>query len=617
MRITDSESPVRPAPPERAPINMREKPMRTRLRLPALLAAMLALVLGLLAPTALAADRTVISENHTDAFYVVTTGGAPVVKVANGIRNTSYTPDDTVFAISPTTYSKENRLSGLSPEPIEGYYTGSWDADRYLEPGWSAPGFRENGFERMRIDFTAVTGPGRIAIVGNDPLGQDEHTTSPYLADGRYDVEPGASLPILGHTHAHWFLQRSGEYTIIGRAVGTRADGTESASQPFTVSFRVERNDADPRPSAPAPTTSPSAPTSARPAPSASASAPAAPSAPSTARPSERPTSSPSPGTGPVVSREKVEIRRGHVDLLNVIAHDGRLALTVKDDTGVSPVLRSPESVTVRVPGRTWTRLPARLHGRLLPAAYHLPSTGQNQDVAPFPGWDTNGVRPDFDAVDLELVDVRGPGRVLSFGTGLGGALTSPLASGSFDLRAGEVIHQAHPAHVHTNWLFEKPGTYTMTVRAASTSAGGKRVVSEPATYTWVVEEGGAADDSRAPATAPASRGASPATAAPAAPSAPTAPSAPSQAGTPEGLSTAATTNAVASAAGTASGAPANATASSTPTAAGAVAGATASAGERSSALARTGGAATPGVLAAADGAVGLGALGLLVRRRG
>ena len=70
------------------------------------------------------------------------------------------------------------------------------------------------------------------------------------------------------------------------------------------------------------------------------------------------------------------------------------------------------------------------------------------------------------------------------------GKLRSPLASGSWVLASGEFISQKKPGHVHTNWLFGKPGTYTMKVRLRGVPVkviDGKAVVSEPVRYTWVV----------------------------------------------------------------------------------------------------------------------------------
>lgn len=53
------------------------------------------------------------------------------------------------------------------------------------------------------------------------------------------------------------------------------------------------------------------------------------------------------------------------------------------------------------------------------------------------------------------------------------GKLRSPLASGSWVLASGEFISQKKPGHVHTNWLFGKPGTYTMKVRLRGSSGQG------------------------------------------------------------------------------------------------------------------------------------------------
>ncbi|MEA5651353.1 choice-of-anchor M domain-containing protein, partial [Cutibacterium granulosum] len=99
-----------------------------------------------------------------------------------------------------------------------------------------------------------------------------------------------------------------------------------------------------------------------------------------------------------------------------------------------------------------------------------------NQDLL-WPGWDTMSTgKP----VDLVVDSVQGPGKVHLFATDISGTAVSQLTSGGTALPG--TISVPSPTHVHANWVFTKPGVYTMTVHAASGS-----MRSTTKTYTWWV----------------------------------------------------------------------------------------------------------------------------------
>lgn len=135
---------------------------KKNLRRPVLLAALMTVIASLFAPMSWATDaKVVLSKNHTDAFYITTDSGVPVVKVANGLHSRMYEPNEVEFQIQSDTYGRQYRLTGLSESLLEGYYTGSENTAEWFEPGWNAPGFTKNGFDALRVDFTSITGPGR------------------------------------------------------------------------------------------------------------------------------------------------------------------------------------------------------------------------------------------------------------------------------------------------------------------------------------------------------------------------------------------------------------------------------------------------------------------------
>ena len=122
-------------------------------------------IASLFAPMSWATDaKVVLSKNHTDAFYITTDSGVPVVKVANGLHSRMYEPNEVEFQIQSDTYGRQYRLTGLSESLLEGYYTGSENTAEWFEPGWNAPGFTKNGFDALRVDFTSITGPGKMYL---------------------------------------------------------------------------------------------------------------------------------------------------------------------------------------------------------------------------------------------------------------------------------------------------------------------------------------------------------------------------------------------------------------------------------------------------------------------
>lgn len=190
---------------------------------------------------------------------------------------------------------------------------------------------------------------------------------------------------------------------------------------------------------------------------------------------------------------------QGHIDAFNVTADGGELTLDLKEDATGTHVRRAPEDVELVVGKDAYTERTAEVP-EIGKAGYLLPQT-QRSDLI-WPGWDTQGAR-DVGAIDLEFVEVTGPGEVYLFQTGSFGSLDPVLDGGSTRLETGSVIAQEEPAHVHANWLFTEPGTYQMRVVATGDGAS-----SNEATYTWIVGDGDAAPAAKAeaPTEAPAAQ---------------------------------------------------------------------------------------------------------------
>ena len=189
----------------------------------------------------------------------------------------------------------------------------------------------------------------------------------------------------------------------------------------------------------------------------------------------------------PAHAADRQELDHGHMDIFNVVStDDGGIAMTLKEDVTGQHVQRSPEGVLLRVKDAAYKTFPAGFADQGLPTeGYWLPLT-QDQSLL-WPGWDTLDVsRNGFDAIDINFKEVKGPGEIFLFSEGSFGGLSSLLSDGGYTVRSGSTIDQKYPAHTHTNWIFTKPGTYTMKVQAEG-EKNGKKYTTKTHTYTWLV----------------------------------------------------------------------------------------------------------------------------------
>ena len=291
------------------------------------------------------------------------------------------------------------------------------------------------------------------------------------------------------HIHNNWVFTKPGTYVIGVSASGKNASGRFSVTQK-KVTFVVgdEAATALPtpggdaatpgRPAEPTPPSASSPTAPAHPSPEASApsaspsnqsSNPATPDGQSTPATPHGP-STPAPSSS---TNAKVVLDHGHVDVFHVGLTGGKLDLKLKEDVTGSGVIHEPQDVDLQVKDSALVDVPRQFPGA--PRAYVLPMT-QNQDLL-WPGWDTMSTgKP----VDLVVDSVQGPGKVHLFTTDISGTAVSQLTSGGTALPG--TISVPSPTHVHANWVFTKPGVYTMTVHATSGS-----MRSATKTYTWRV----------------------------------------------------------------------------------------------------------------------------------
>jgi putative ABC transporter-associated repeat protein len=168
-------------------------------------------------------------------------------------------------------------------------------------------------------------------------------------------------------------------------------------------------------------------------------------------------------------------IADGHVDMGPRFV-DGKWTVQIKDDTTGPPVWRDLSDVVLQVADATKTQVPADPGYSFLGAAggsvWLLPQV-QRPGVL-WPGWNTQD--PEVAStvnreVTWKLAGVRGPGRFVLFLTGNFGVPEVVFDSTkAFPQETGVEIN----SHVHGNWTFSAPGTYSLDVEMSGNTLDGK-----------------------------------------------------------------------------------------------------------------------------------------------
>lgn len=449
-----------------------------------------------------------IDRGHVDVGPVISDGGATMALVDDSRTHATQTVlrDPESVRLSVPDHAKhvrgdvsaaEVRKAGLSGRPVfpDHAYdflgakgTPVWVLPQNQTDGLVWPGFStermptEDYPDGVNLTLTPISAPDKgawwafTAGLSNDVT---------MLGSSEKPHEIVNKVP--AHIHNNWVFTKPGTYVIGVSASGKNASGQFNVTQKkMTFVVGDEAATALPTPGGDAATpgrpAEPTPPSASGPTASASPSNqsrnPATPdgqSTPATPHGPSTPATPHGPGT-PVPSSStntKVVLDHGHVDVFHVGFTGGKLDLKLKEDVTGSGVIHEPQDVDLQVKDSAFVDVPRQFPGAL--RAYVLPMT-QNQDLL-WPGWDTMSTgKP----VDLVVDSVQGPGKVHLFTTDISGTAVSQLTSGGTALPG--TISVPSPTHVHANWVFTKPGVYTMTVHAAS---GVMRSTTK--TYTWRV----------------------------------------------------------------------------------------------------------------------------------
>lgn len=442
-----------------------------------------------------------IDRGHVDVGPVISDGGATMALVDDSRTHATQTVlrDPESVRLSVPDHAKhvrgdmsaaEVRKAGLSGRPVfpDRAYdflgakgTPVWVLPQNQTDGLVWPGFStermptEDYPDGVNLTLTPISAPDKGAWWAFT-AGLSNDVTMLGSSEKPHEIVNKAPA----HIHNNWVFTKPGTYVIGVSASGKNASGRFSVTQK-KVTFVVGDEAATALPTPGGDAATPGRPAEPTP-PSASGPTASTHPSPETSTPSASPSnqssnpatpdgqSTPAPSSS---TNAKVVLDHGHVDVFHVGLTGGKLDLKLKEDVTGSGVIHEPQDVDLQVKDSALVDVPRQFPGA--PRAYVLPMT-QNQDLL-WPGWDTMSTgKP----VDLVVDSVQGPGKVHLFTTDISGTAVSQLTSGGTALPG--TISVPSPTHVHANWVFTKPGVYTMTVHAASGS-----MRSATKTYTWRV----------------------------------------------------------------------------------------------------------------------------------
>jgi putative ABC transporter-associated repeat protein len=195
-------------------------------------------------------------------------------------------------------------------------------------------------------------------------------------------------------------------------------------------------------------------------------------------------------GEGPAPAPPQRQLlATGHADLVSVFLEAGSLVVAGQSDVDRVTTGFDPARTTVNVtdaalrpapgsPAYAFLGVPAGTPVHVVPQAF--------QPGVLWAGWNTESVPRGAlvgDAVDITLREVRGPGRVEVYLSGVDG----PERVWSSHDPGLRTLRVAVPTHAHANWAFTAPGVYELEFAASATASTGAPLTSTPARYVVVV----------------------------------------------------------------------------------------------------------------------------------
>ena len=279
--------------------------------------------------------------------------------------------------------------------------------------------------DSVGLHLVGVNGPGNVFLYGTDEFGSP---TTYYNSANGLDGDDVFPVSVGGHSHQNWGFSAAGQYEVSLQASGVTA-GSGETLQSEAVSFFFE-----------------------------------------------------------VIEPEV--FNQGELDM-EVVYEDGEWELALLDEANEREV--EPNEALLQGVSATRQSVPAD------PAFGFLGAAGSGVWV--LPQEETEGVLFlgiagdeiesgvfENDLVDLQLVDVRGPGDVSLYSVDEFGAPTVFFSSGD-GLDDSDSFPVSVGGHSHQNWGFTAPGVYKVTLQAAGTLvAGSERIQSESVEFAFEIE---------------------------------------------------------------------------------------------------------------------------------
>lgn len=181
----------------------------------------------------------VITGGHVDLLYVDQENGRFKLLTTESDSK----PGDEVkhqsdrVTIGVPSSTKEALPDQLKSLGSEGYVLPMTQKEGVPFPGISLEDLDDVKFKTVTFTFTNVTGPGKIAVSGQDPTGK----LTPLLADKSFELKDGSQtiLDHAAHQHMYWVFTAPGAYYFSAQATVDLGDGTVKTTNTATFNFAV------------------------------------------------------------------------------------------------------------------------------------------------------------------------------------------------------------------------------------------------------------------------------------------------------------------------------------------------------------------------------------------
>lgn len=411
------------------------------------------------AAAAPAADHLVLEKGHVDAFNVTASNGALKLNLKEDVTGSHVQRDPSKVELHVKDAAKQTIPDGW-PGAGQSYFLPQTQDHNLLWPGWDTLGTQGGGVDKhIDLEFTAVSGPGTVYLFGTNGFGGME----PLLKGGATELKAGAvrEQTFPAHTHANWAFTKPGLYkiTVKARGIASKSGATvESEEQTyyFTVGSKHKGTafkKAEPKPQ-PAPENPTPAPEEPKPSPQPEKPAPEKPK-PAPEKPQPEPEKKPAPEKpkpekqkpAPAPDEQKPESEKP------AVKKPAEKPASEKPEA-VAP--SKPVAEDAGAPAATAPQAPASPGAaQCMPVEEAREATQQEIEAA------KSGAQPKGNASATTGSATKGGTSAL----GASGLLPMSQVNGSATVPAN--------SHVHPNWVFSKPGTYTVQIRQTATLKSG------------------------------------------------------------------------------------------------------------------------------------------------